>query len=98
MNRLRDIVPARHRLEGEKVSIDSVLNIPLEFLDWDIRPSVKQKDSDYMIMQFRKDGKLHVIMTGGEYLIKDVRSYEESAGKEPFLATIVKKGNAYLFA
>ena len=99
MKNLRDIVPVGDApLEGEKVTMDSILNLRLNFTDWSIRKSSIEKDAEYVILQFEKDGKLHVVMTGSRRLISDVRKYEESAGKEPFAATVVKKGKAYVFA
>ena len=97
MKRLRDVVPARCPMEGEKVKIESILNLELEFTDWSIRQSVKEQDTEYLILQFKRDERLFVIMTGSRFLIEDVRKYEESAGKESFYATIVKRGKAYVF-
>lgn len=98
MKKLRDIVPAQFPLEGEKVKIDTVLNVPLEFTDWSIKPSKKEENTEYLILQFRRENRLFVIMTGSAFLIKDVKKYEETCGKEPFEATIVKRGKAYVFA
>ena len=98
MKKLRDVVPAKFPLEGEKVKIESVLNVELEFTDWKIKPSEKEKGTEYMILQFKRNDRLYVVITGSKFLMEDVKKYEESAGKEPFLATIVKQDKAYVFA
>ena len=94
---LRDVVKKKVSLEGDKKSLDEILNKELHFTNWSIRPSKQVKNSDYLILQFEEDGKLFVVMTGSKCLIEDVKEFESLQGKTPFEATIVKINKAYIF-
>ncbi len=97
MNNLRDVVPEKPRLEGDKVKIEACLNKKLVFTGWVIAPSKKEKGNLYMILQYEEDGNKYVIMTGSVCLIQDVQLYEAKCGHVPFTSTIIKKDKAYVF-
>ena len=98
-----DFLPERELLDGDKVKIDSILNTPLVFTGWAIRPSKHKKSGaeDCLTLQFEKDGKRHVIFTGSTVLIDQITKYEQARDKtkpRKFRAVIKKIDNFYVFS
>ena len=99
---LVDIVPDRNTLDGSKVKIDSVLNLPLTFTGWEIRESKHKKDGadKCLTLQFELNGMKHVLFTGSNVLIEQVNMFTASlppVAPRVFRAKIVKIGNYYKF-
>ena len=98
---LADIVPSHAALDGSKVKIDSILNLPLVFTGWSVRDSKHKKDGSThcLTLQFEHDGEKHVVFTGSNVLLEQVQSFESAIGDKPkiFKAKIVKIGNFYKF-
>lgn len=100
---LADIVPSHCVLDGSKVRIDTILNIPLVFTGWAVRESKHKKDGSThcLTLQFEQDGTKHVVFTGSNVLLEQVQSFETAIGPskpKAFKAKIVKIGNFYKFA
>lgn len=71
---IADLAPSSDTLDGKKVSINSILNIPLVFTGWEIRSSKINKGEKYMTLQFLHDGTKHVCFTGSVVLIAQIEA------------------------
>lgn len=100
---LVDLVPEHNTLEGSKVKIDSILNLPLTFTGWELRESKHKKDGaeHCLTLQFDMNGIKHVVFTGSNVLIEQVNQFGAALPADSprcFRAKIVKIGNYYKFA
>ena len=80
-------------LEGKKVKISDIVNIPLVFTGWKISAShFKDKNSRSMkclTLQFDKDGDKCIIFTSSSVLIQQITDFEkQSPNSKKFKATI----------
>ena len=71
-----DLVPDRDVLNGDKVRIESVLNLPLVVTGWEITRSKVKKDEQCLKLQFELNGELHVCFTGSTVLISQIEAIE----------------------
>lgn len=88
-----DLLPERkgeNELEGEKVKIASIFNLPILVTGWYIGPSKKKNGTECLKMQFVRDGETekHVVFTGSTVMIKQIREIE---------AELVKRGLPRMF-
>jgi hypothetical protein len=95
--RFSDFAEPGGPLEGKKVRIDDVTNIEIMLVTYSMKESKYQKSSarECLTIQFEypdKPGEKHVIFTGSNILIEQLKKYED---KLPFLATIRKKDRYY---
>lgn len=99
---IADVIPDRETLDGTKVSIDSILNVPLVFTGWEIRPSKHKKpgNEQCLTLQFERNGQHHIVFTGSNVLISQIEAYEAARDKTKprmFKAVIRKIDNFYKF-
>ena len=99
-----DFLPEHEVLDGEKVKIDTILNIPLVFTGWTIGESDYQKKGaeEVLTLQFqRDDGQKNIIFTGSTVLIEQIREFEkaieEKKIRKRFRAVIKKIDKFYKF-
>ena len=78
-------------LDGEKMSIDAVLNKEILILGFKTGQS-KFKEGRYTTVQFELDGVRHVFFTGSQVIADQLLKYEANL---PFLATVQKINRYY---
>jgi len=81
-------------LDGDKIRIDDVINTEIIILKYAVKESrySKNKSGEYLTLQVEMDGKRHVIFTGSDVLIDQLKQYGEEL---PFKATIRKINRYY---
>jgi len=81
-------------LDGDKIKIESVLNKEVKIVGFTIKNSrySKNRTGDYLTLQIELDGEKHVIFTGSDVLIDQMKKYGDQI---PFLATIRKINKYY---
>lgn len=99
---IADVIPDRETLDGSKVNIDSILNMPLVFTGWRIDESKHKKPGNERVLtlQFIQGEQKHIIFTGSNVLISQVEAFEAVRDKtkpKMFLATIRKIEKFYKF-
>lgn len=94
---IRDVVPRNTLLEGTRVNIDLVLNKEIEVTDWQIHPSKLKTGESFVVLQFKMEGKLYILLTSSRCIIEDIVSFESIKGKMAFEATIIKLNKIYVF-
>jgi len=86
-------------LEGAKVSISEILNIPLIFTGWEFGDSKftkNGKQSERVTLQFEQDGRKHIVFTSSEVLIEQLRAFEKAMPEaKKFRATIKRFDNKF---
>ncbi len=73
-----DVVPDTGNLEGDKMPIDEILNLPLVFTGWEIKQS-KFKDGGNgrcLTLQFILNGVPRIAFTGSGVLIEQLEKFE----------------------
>lgn len=93
--RFSDFAKERVALDGEKVSIDAVLNQEIEITGYRTSKSkyTKNNSGKCLTLQFVDPmGEKHVLFTGSDVLISQLGKYGEEI---PFLATIKKVDRYY---
>ncbi len=87
----------RH-VEGVKMKINAILNIPLVFLDWTIEKS-KFKDAksdEFIRIHFYHGETLCYVETASVVIMDQVKTFEKiSGGKRPFKAVIRYESGSY---
>ncbi len=97
-----DVVPDTGNLEGDKMSIDAILNKPLTFTGWEVRTS-KYKDKSgerCLTLQFLIDGVPHILFSGSGVLIEQLERFEAALKPDQprrFRAMIRKIDRFYKF-
>lgn len=73
-----DLIPNYEVLDGEKVPIEKLFNIPITVTGWHIGPSIRKKGTDCLTIQFVRDGEeeKHVVFTGSDVLMNQLREIE----------------------
>ena len=99
---IADVIPDRETLDGSKVKIDSILNVPLIFTGWRIEESKhkKQGNDQCLTLQFILNGERHIVFTGSNVLISQIEAFDAVRDKEKprkFKAVIRKIDNFYKF-
>lgn len=79
--------------DGDKIRIDDIVNKEISILKYTVKSSryTKNKSGEYLTLQLEIDGKRHVIFTGSDVLIDQLKKY---ATELPFKA-IIRKINRY---
>ena len=93
---IADYIPEHHLLEGEKISIDAILNIQLTFTGWQYGKS-KFQDGERLTLQFTLDNVQRVVFTSSAVLIEQLRDFEKVCPSKQFVGTIRKIGKCYKF-
>lgn len=98
-----DLIPNYEVLEGEKVPIEKLFNIPITVTGWHVGPSTKKKGTSCLTIQFIRDGETdkHVVFTGSDVLIDQLREIEaildERGLQHKFKCRIVKIRDYFRF-
>lgn len=98
-----DLIPNYEVLDGEKVSIEKIFNLPIVVLAWRIAPSTKKKGTNCLMLQFVRDGEedKHVVFTGSDVLMDQLREIEaildERGLQHKFKCRIVKIRDYFRF-
>ncbi len=73
-----NLIPNYEVLEGEKVPIEKLFNIPITVTGWHVGPSTKKKGTNCLTLQFVRDGEedKHVVFTGSDVLMDQLREIE----------------------
>jgi hypothetical protein len=93
--RFSDFAAEQGPLEGDKVSINSILNTEVLMTGYRIQDSKYQKNGSSrrcLTVQFERDGDAHVFFTGSEVL---AAQFEKYGHELPFLAAIKKIDRYY---
>jgi len=80
------------KLDGEKVSIDSILNKEILITGFKIGKSKYKENSDYTTVQFVSDDINHVFFTGSSVIADQIKKYGD---KIPFTTTVQKINKYY---
>jgi hypothetical protein len=102
----RDNIPvlasiAKHTsvMEGAKVSISEILNVPLVFTGWQMGNSKFEKDGKRaarLTLQFEQNGQKKIVFTSSEVLIEQLKSFLEAMPDATcFRATIRRVDNKF---
>jgi hypothetical protein len=88
--RFSDFAKETFALDGDKVSIEQILNREIEITGYKITGSKFKKDGrdQCLTLQFQMDGKKFVAFTGSQVLISQVERYSSEI---PFSTTITKQ-------
>lgn len=98
-----DLLPCKEELEGEKVRMSSIFNVPIIVLGWRIDPSKQKKGTQCLKLQFVRDGeeKKQVVFTGSDVLIDQIGTIETELDKRglphKFRTTIRQIDDYYKF-
>lgn len=98
-----DIIPDYDVMDGDKVDIEDIFNIPITVTAWIIAPSKKNKGEDYLRFQFVRDGETErfVCMGGSTVLMDQLREIEavldEKKLPHRFRAVVRKVGRCHKF-
>lgn len=93
MHRFSDFATDQHQLEGDKLSVEEVINQEIVVTCFRVQKSkFNNGDGTLLTLQFELNGKKHIIFTGSNVLKSQVETYKD---KLPFITTI-KKINKYL--
>lgn len=98
-----NLIPNYEVLEGEKVPIEKLFNIPITVTGWHVGPSTKKKGTNCLTLQFVRDGEedKHVVFTGSDVLMDQLREIEaildERGLQHKFKCRIVKIRDYFRF-
>lgn len=98
-----DIIPDFDVLDGDKVDIEKIFNIPIVVTGWIIAPSKKNKGEDYLRFQFTREGETErfVCMGGSTVLMDQLREIEAALDAKnmphKFRAVVRKIGRYHKF-
>lgn len=82
-----------HPFEGDSIKIEAIIDRPIEVLDFDVRPSEKKPNTDYLKMQIRFEGRKRFVGGGYQYLCEVLKQVDKS--NLPFETTIRNKRGYY---
>ncbi len=97
-----DVVPDRGSMDGAKMPIENIVNIPLVFTNWEISQSKyrdKGEDSERLTIQFLYHGEHRIAFTGSTVLIGQLREFDKVRDPErkEFKAVIRKIDRFFKF-
>ena len=98
-----DIIPDYEVLDGDKVNIETVLNVPIVVTGWIIGPSKHNKGEDYIRFQFVREGESDRFVCMGSYtvLMDQLREIETVLDdrhlQHRFRAVVKKVGRCFKF-
>lgn len=80
--------------EGDKISIDELVNKDINLLDFEICNSTKKENSKYLRLQVLYEGKKRYLSTGGKFLIDILSQVQKS---DLPIETKIMKNRGYYF-
>ena len=97
MRKFSDFAQDENILEGEKLTIASVLNKEIEVTGYRIKNSkyAKSNFEKCLSLQFELGGSKFVAFTGSNVLIDQIEKYKDEI---PFLTTIIKIDKYFTFS
>ena len=92
--RFADFAQEEGPLDGEKVKLDSILNLEIIITGYKIKKSKygASNSGQCLTVQFEQDGKHKIFFTGSEVLMQQFEKYGQEI---PFLATIKRIDRYY---
>ncbi len=81
-------------IPGRKIRVNEILGREIIVTGFQLAPSRKKQDSDYLTIQFMMNGQLYIIWTGSVVLRRILEKY---SARLPFKTTIVRAGEALVF-
>jgi hypothetical protein len=94
-HKFSDFSEEERRLQGTKIKISDILNREILITGYNIRQSRYTKDTngkEYLSMEFEVDGNKHIMFSGSDVLISQMKKYGD---KIPFMATIIQNDKYY---
>ncbi|MDR3244673.1 MAG: hypothetical protein LBT79_07995 [Elusimicrobiota bacterium] len=97
VKRFADFAEEDAALDGDKISIEKVLNLELKILGFRISKTKyeESRNENCITIQFELNGKRQVIFTGSNVLMNQLQKYQKEL---PFVATIKKINKYYTFS
>jgi len=97
MKKFADFAQEARPLDGEKVKIESILNVEITIIGYGIKKSRYDKNfsGKYLTVQFEQDGQRKVFFTGSDVLIEQFEKYGDQI---PFVATVKRVDRYYTLA
>lgn len=94
LKRFSDFAKEHVSLDGEKVKIDSILDVELEIIAFRINQSKfnSKGNNSCLTIQFIKEGKKYITFTGSGVLLDQAKMYSDEL---PFIARIRKIDRYY---
>ena len=101
---LEDLVGQTSMMDGRKVSIKEVFNVPLIFTGWAIRASKFQQHGEpeegkefgrYVILQFLMKGERCVLFTSSSAILRQIEALEEMPNKPRRFKGVIRKQNQF---
>lgn len=100
---LEDLVGQTSMMDGRKVSIKEVFNVPLIFTGWGIRASKFQQHGKaqneefgrYVILQFLMNGEKCVLFTSSDTILRQIEALEQMPNKPRRFKGVIKKQNQF---
>ncbi len=83
-----NIKPKENTFTGKKMDIDDILNEEIIVSAYDVKPSKKKADSDYLTLQIEFNKNRRVLFTGSKTLIDQITQVPDD--KFPFKTKIKK--------
>lgn len=80
--------------EGDSIKIEQLIDKPIEVLDFQVRPSEKKPNTDYLKMQVRFEGRKRFVGGGYQFLCEVLKQVDKS--NLPF-ETIIRNKRGYYF-
>lgn len=80
--------------EGDNIKIEQVIDKPIEVLNFEVRPSEKKPNTDYLKMQIRFEGRKRFVGGGYQFLCEVLKQIDKS--NLPF-ETIIRNKRGYYF-
>ena len=80
--------------EGDSIKIEQLIDKPIEVLDFQVRPSEKKPNTDYLKMQIRFEGRKRFVGGGYQFLCEVLKQIDKS--NLP-LNTIIRNKRGYYF-
>jgi len=96
-----DVVPETSTLDGDKISIEKILNVPITVIGWRIDKSKFRdhgENSERLTLQFILNGERRITFTGSSVLIQQIREFEKRTESRTFRTVIRKINKFYKFA
>ena len=92
--RFADFAQEEGPLDGEKVKIDSILNIEITIAGYKVKKSKygASNSGQCLTVQFEQQGKRRIFFTGSEVLMQQFEKYGQEI---PFVATIKRIDRYY---
>ena len=79
---------------GTELKMKAIFGKEILVVGYKIRESKKKEGTDYLTIQFKLGGTMHVVFTSSLVLTDQIVRYKD---KMPFYATIVDMGKFYTF-